>query len=189
MVGRPKPSDNSLNYTRLTALCPGLPRWAGTREVKPIWILLEKETVSGSGISWAICKSASRSSQITMPAPHHSFFTGWMPFLPPNQQRQSTKDNSLNMWQNNGEWKTIHSEIDLFFVVSLKLWGLGLKWYFVSVVPGSVGFMTCCLLYIIDYGWTGTVWKRCPQNVNGQYNPIETGIDAPLYGIRRSRTY
>jgi len=26
-----------------------------------------------------------------MPAPHHSVFTGWMPFLPPNQQRQSTE--------------------------------------------------------------------------------------------------
>jgi len=23
-----------------------------------------------------------------------SFFTGWMPFLPPNQQRQSTEGNS-----------------------------------------------------------------------------------------------
>jgi len=35
---------------------------------------------SGSGISWAICKSAARSRQITMPALHHSsFFTGWMP--------------------------------------------------------------------------------------------------------------
>ena len=44
-------------HTRLTALCPGLPRgWAGTRKVKPIWILLKQETVSGSGISWAICK-------------------------------------------------------------------------------------------------------------------------------------
>ena len=71
---------------------PGLPRSAGTRKVKPIWILLKQETVSGSGISWAICKSAFRSRQITMPAPHHScFFTGWMPFLPPNQQRQSTE--------------------------------------------------------------------------------------------------
>jgi len=28
--------------------------------------------VSGSGISWAICKSAPRSRQITMPPPHHS---------------------------------------------------------------------------------------------------------------------
>jgi len=26
-----------------------------------------------------------------MPAPHHSVFTGRMPFLPPNQQRQSTE--------------------------------------------------------------------------------------------------
>ena len=39
-----------------------------------MWILLKQETVSGSGISWAICKSAPRSRQITMPAPHHSVF-------------------------------------------------------------------------------------------------------------------
>ena len=68
--------------------CPRLPRWAGTRKVKQIWILLKQETVSSSGISWAICKSAPRSRQITMPAPHHSVFTGRMPFLPPNQQHQ-----------------------------------------------------------------------------------------------------
>jgi len=29
--------------------------------------------------------------QITKPAPHHSVFTGRMPFLPPNQQRKSTE--------------------------------------------------------------------------------------------------
>ena len=73
-----RPSRNSQKYThthtRLTALCPGLPRWADTRKVKPIWILLKQETVSGSGISWAICKSAPRSRQITMTAPHHSVF-------------------------------------------------------------------------------------------------------------------
>ena len=78
-------------HTHLTALFPGLPVWAGTRKVKPIWILLKQETVSGSGISWAICKSASRSRQITMPVPHTQFFTGRMPFLPPNQQCQSTE--------------------------------------------------------------------------------------------------
>ena len=61
-------------HTRLTAVCPGLPGWAGTRKVKPIWILLEQETVSGSGISWAICKSAPRSRQITTPAPTTQFF-------------------------------------------------------------------------------------------------------------------
>ena len=52
----------------------GLPGWAGTRKVKLVWILLKQETVSGSGISWAICKSAPRSRQITMPAPHCSVF-------------------------------------------------------------------------------------------------------------------
>ena len=61
-------------HTRLTALFPGLPRWAGTRKVKPIWILLKQETVSGSGISWDICKSAPSSRQITTPAPQHSVF-------------------------------------------------------------------------------------------------------------------
>jgi len=56
---------------RLTAL---FQVWAGTRKVKPIWILLKQETVSGSGISWAIRKSASRSRQITTPVPHDSSF-------------------------------------------------------------------------------------------------------------------
>ena len=61
------------------------------QKVKPIWILLKQHTVSGSGISWAVCKSAPRSRQITMLAPHHSVFTDRLPFLPPNQQRQSTE--------------------------------------------------------------------------------------------------
>ena len=49
----------------------GLPGWAGTRKVKPIWILLKQETVSGSGISWTICKSAPSFRQT---ASHHSVF-------------------------------------------------------------------------------------------------------------------
>jgi len=52
----------------------GTTQWAGTRKVKPIWILLKQETVSGSGISLATCKSAPRSRQITMPAAHRSVF-------------------------------------------------------------------------------------------------------------------
>ena len=78
--------------------------WVGRyQKGKPIWILLKQESVSGSGISWARCKSAPRSRQINMLAPHHpttQFFTGWMPFLLPNQQRQSTEgkiSGSLNM--------------------------------------------------------------------------------------------
>ena len=78
-------------HTRLTALFPGLPGWAVTRKVKPIWMLRKQETVSGSGISWAICKSAPRSRETTTPAPNHSFFTGRMPFLLPNQRNDCTE--------------------------------------------------------------------------------------------------
>jgi len=38
-----------------------------------------------------LCKFAPSSIQITTPVPHHSVSTGRMPFLPPNQQRQSTE--------------------------------------------------------------------------------------------------
>ena len=40
-----------------------------------MWILQKQETVRGSGISWAICKSAPRSKQITTPATDHSVLT------------------------------------------------------------------------------------------------------------------
>jgi len=54
---------------------PGLYTQVGRyQKGKPIWILLKQETVSGSGISWAICKSAPRSRQITTRTPHHSLF-------------------------------------------------------------------------------------------------------------------
>ena len=72
LFGPPCSYTLTYTHTRLMALCPGLPGWAGTRKVKPIWILLKQETVSGSGISWAMCKSAPCSRQITMPPPHHS---------------------------------------------------------------------------------------------------------------------
>jgi len=42
--------------------------------VKPIPDLLEQETVNGSGTSWAICKSAPKPRQITMPASPTQFF-------------------------------------------------------------------------------------------------------------------
>ena len=61
-----------------------------TRKVKTNLDLLEQEIVSGSGICWAICRSAPHPRQ---PCQHPTtqFFTGRMPYLPPNQQRQSTE--------------------------------------------------------------------------------------------------
>ena len=51
----------------------------------------EARDSSGGGISWAYASLHLAPDRITTPAPHHSVFTGRMPFLPPNQQRQSTE--------------------------------------------------------------------------------------------------
>jgi len=53
--------------------------------------LLDQEIESVVCISWAICKSAPHPRQITVPTPHHSVFTGWMPFLLATQQCQALK--------------------------------------------------------------------------------------------------
>ena len=70
--------------------------------------------MSGSGISWAVCKSAPRSRQITTIVPHHSVFTGQMPILPPNQQRQSTEgtNSSDNMVRMKGKQQE-HTQLSL----------------------------------------------------------------------------
>ena len=79
-------------HTRLTALCPGLPRWTGTRKVKPVWILLKQESVSGSGISWAVCKSAPRYRQTTTPsAPHLSVLQAGCPSCRPANSAKALK--------------------------------------------------------------------------------------------------
>jgi len=91
--------------TRLMAFCLGLPGSAGTRKVKPIWILLKQETVSGSGISWAICKSAPRSRQITTPAPHHSVFyrPDALPVAQPNNASARKANRHIHGHQGQGQ--------------------------------------------------------------------------------------
>ena len=59
------------------------------KKVKTNLDLLEQEIVSGSGICWALCKSAPHADNHANIPP--LFFTGRMPFLTPNQQRQSTE--------------------------------------------------------------------------------------------------
>jgi len=84
---------------RLFGFCLGFPGWPGTRTAKPVWILLKQETVSGSGISWAICKSLHLAPD-KQPCQHPTtqFFAGQIPFLPPNQQCQSTE--GTRHWNN-----------------------------------------------------------------------------------------
>jgi len=52
---------------------------------------MKQETVSGSG-HMQVCISLQTDNHASTPP--LSFFTGRMPFLPPNQQRQSTEGNS-----------------------------------------------------------------------------------------------
>ena len=60
---------------------------------KPIWTLLKQETVSGSGISWAICKSAPRSREITTPVLHYSsFLQAGCPSCRPTNSVKALKD-------------------------------------------------------------------------------------------------
>ena len=51
--------------------------------------------MSGSGISWAICKSAPRSRQITTPAPHRSVFyrPGALPAAQPTVSKKALGGN------------------------------------------------------------------------------------------------
>jgi len=51
-----RPFSGPLSGTTLVSRC--------TRKVKPMWMSLKHETVSGSGISWATCKLAPRSRQV-----------------------------------------------------------------------------------------------------------------------------
>ena len=80
-------------HTRLTALCLRLAGWAGNRKVKPLWILLKQETVSGSGISWVICKSAPCFSQ------HHTTqFCYRLDDLVAQPTAQSTESSTKHLW-------------------------------------------------------------------------------------------
>ena len=87
----------------------GTTRVSWYQKGKTIWILLKQETVSGSGISWVVCKSAPRSRQITMPAPHHSNFlqTG-CPSCRPTNSTKALKAVAalLKAWKaNSHHWK------------------------------------------------------------------------------------
>jgi len=55
-------------HIRLMALCPGLPGWAGTKKVKPIWILLKQETVrQRMAVESAVCTSLQTDNHASTP--------------------------------------------------------------------------------------------------------------------------
>jgi len=86
--------------------------------------------VSGSGISWAICKSASCPRQITMPAPHHSvFLQAGCPFWRPTNSVKALKTTYLLTyfshwsslpWRQWGWWT--RTAVDVADTRGLSLW-------------------------------------------------------------------
>ena len=72
---------------------------------------MKQEIVSGSGISWAISKSAPNSRQITTPAPHHSVFYR-LDALPAAQPTVSKHWRQAKLWR----------QIQYTIFMSLKNW-------------------------------------------------------------------
>jgi len=112
----------------LSGFCPGLPGWASTSKVKPkpVWISWSKR-VSGSGISWAICKSAPHRSQITMPAPHHSVY--YRPDALPAAQPTASKH-----WRYGTEGNQMEEINVRYWIIPIKTGWM----FFLIVVKGVV---------------------------------------------------
>ena len=83
-------SASIYTHTRLMTLCPRLPRWAGTRKVKLIWILLKQETVSVIGISWAICTLLQTDNHASTPS--LSFLQAGCPSCRPTNSIRALKE-------------------------------------------------------------------------------------------------
>jgi len=94
-------------------------------------ICMEQETVSGSGISWAICKSAPRSRQITMPVPHRSVF--YRPGAFPAAQPTASKH-----W---GHKKGMFN-VSLNVLVHFTVWGWDMDWTVCFMATRAI-FVTC----------------------------------------------
>jgi len=118
--------------------------------------------VSGSGSSWAVCKSPPRSRQITMPAPHRSvFFIGRMPFLPPKQQCQSTegKKTSINAGSTNSlTFLTTDASYSLIFATKQ----LNTNATFLTSVWNDNSHLTECLKNKSNH-WTTAMYKHKVQ--------------------------
>jgi len=123
--------------------------------------------VSGSGISWAICKSAPRCRPITTPAPHRSVF--YRPDALPATQPTASKH-----WRHIAQldgiiWNRI---IDVFFVTVHTFQSIFNLWEVIEYIADTSAAKTwyqssadiCgCLLLGQLWMWTVFVWLRTPK--------------------------
>jgi len=144
-------------HTRLTALFPGLPEWTGTRQVKPIWILLKQETVIGGGISWAICISLQADNHAITPL--LSFLQAGCPSCRPTNSVKALKAYATHQ-RLLLKIKTYNIDTDLLSITDflcnrkqcVVLSGEKLSWFSVlSGIPqGSIKGPLLFLIYIND---------------------------------------
>ena len=80
------------HHNRFTALFPGPPGWVGARR-ELLNFMVQGKIDRGRHNDHPAGRHSIRTNQCS-PPPFPHIFTGWMPFLPPNQQRQSTEGKS-----------------------------------------------------------------------------------------------
>jgi len=81
------------HHNRFTALFPGPPRWAGARR-ELLDFMVQGKINRGRHTNHPAGRHTNWTKQ-SPPPPSPSFFTGWRPILPPNQQCQSTEGNTV----------------------------------------------------------------------------------------------
>ena len=79
------------HHNRYMALFPGPPGWAGTRR-EPLDFVVQGKINRGRHTDHPAGRHSIQTKQC-LPPPSPIFLTGRMPFLPPNQQCQSTEGN------------------------------------------------------------------------------------------------
>jgi len=108
-------------------------------KVKQIWILLEQVTMSDSGISSVVCKSAPRPRQITTPAPYHSVF--YRPNVIPAAQPTAIKH-----WRHAATDWNIATLISSFTAATTLLYTVSQKVYHPTT---NDNFKSSCLIPVI----------------------------------------
>jgi len=139
------PFYSSLDFVR---------NYPGELVPEPIWILPKQETVSVSGIRWAICKSASRPRQITMPALHHSVFYG--PDALPATQPTASK-----------HWRQLTRNAYNFINVYMKRCKCLLRC-----------FTLVWICRVVRRSYVGTTWRMLFVYVNLPTTPIDSNTRA-----------
>jgi len=128
--------------------------------------------VSGSGISWAICKSASRSRQITTPAPTTHFFQAGCPSCRPTNSVKALKVTNCWIFVERDRYARLCSDdhIDV-----INVWNVYLKFLinafviFVNVYYVNKRHMKCRKLFEAVNNISGVNSAYCCTNWNFEF--------------------